>query len=187
MQGSIPEEGLVDGLFISYVLLFHLVVFFLLINFFLAIIVEAFLKCKQGAEQDETELTFFADVGMTLHAYFVGLRNGWPRRLSIVRELDMLQTVRITDSMLADAFPKWSKQSRASFFRFYLSYDFCRLKPHAARMKGISREEQIEELEHRMRKLLTEQRQQNMMEMKKLLSEFYEKRDAENEILSMCI
>jgi hypothetical protein len=173
MQGSIPEEGLSETpfTFIFYVLFFHVVVFFLMINFLLAIIVEAFLECKQGAEEDETELSFQADVVATIQAYIVGFRNGWPKRMAIVQEMDKLNTVRITDSMLADVFPKWSKQSRATFFKYYLSYDCCRLKPHWARMKGISREAQIEELEHRMRKMLAEQRQQNMMEIKKLLSE----------------
>jgi len=153
MQGGMPEEGLEEGLFICYVIFFHLIVFFLLINFLLAIVVEAFLKCKQVANDDETEKSFPADVALTIQSYIMAARNRWPRRLVLVHKMQELKTHRIIDTMLVNMFPNWSVQSRESFFKYYLGYEFCRLKPRQARMMGMSVHQAVDEIECRMKKL----------------------------------
>merc|ERR1712008_442358 len=156
MQGEVPDEGLAERLFTLYVISFHLVVFFLLVNFFLAIIVEAFLHSKQDTVINDTELSFLQDVIWTIQATILGLRYRWPRRMLMVQKLEKFTTYRVTDSMMEEMFPTWSAQSRAHFFKYYLSHDFCHLKQHHARLKHLTRQGAVDEIERRIQRVLEE-------------------------------
>lgn len=158
MQGNLPEQGLDRYPLIFYTIFFHLIVFFLMINFLLAIIVEAFLKCKEDAQNDETEKSFLTDVALTIHAYIVGFRNRWPSRLVIAQELAGLDTFRVTDSQLAKMFPEWDHTSRAAFFKYYLSYPFCHIKQHKERLQGMSTEKFVEEVGMKLERMFDEHR-----------------------------
>ena len=80
MLGGLPEDFTDNLLFACYVVCFNLIVFFLLLNFLLAIIVEAYLKVKEALEEQQTEQAIptpaiystltYLQVGETVHQWW---------------------------------------------------------------------------------------------------------------------
>ena len=58
-----------DPLMFIFVVTFNFLIFFVMLNFIIAIIVEAYLNTKKMVENDETEQEFFTDCCSTIKAW----------------------------------------------------------------------------------------------------------------------
>lgn len=65
----------------AFVVLYYMVMFLLILNFLLAVIVEAYLKVRRYNEEIEYENEFFHDLSFSIVAYFHGKRRGWPSQV----------------------------------------------------------------------------------------------------------
>ena len=119
-----------------FVVLYLLVLFLLVLNFLLAIIVEAYMKLRALLDEIETEQEFLTDVGQSFWARMMGIWHGWPapRLLSSdLRALSGKNSVGFHDLYATGLFR--SPSSIRSFLRYYSGYAFT--EPRAVTRYGI--------------------------------------------------
>eukprot|EP00293_Proteomonas_sulcata_P012517 CAMPEP_0184304488 /NCGR_PEP_ID=MMETSP1049-20130417/13989_1 /TAXON_ID=77928 /ORGANISM="Proteomonas sulcata, Strain CCMP704" /LENGTH=503 /DNA_ID=CAMNT_0026616303 /DNA_START=36 /DNA_END=1547 /DNA_ORIENTATION=+ len=80
LLGSLPENFQDDWLLIIYVAMTNVIMFFLMLNFLLAIVVEAYMKVREQIEESETENEITYDLILTMYFTTVGVFKGWPNR-----------------------------------------------------------------------------------------------------------
>jgi hypothetical protein len=108
-----------------WTVLYLMVVFLLILNFLLAIIVEAYMKVREGIDVHETENEFFTDVYHIVDSTCRRMFYGWPapERLGAVVGL---WTAKISVGYidLLDTGLFRSPDACVSFLRFYSSFDY---------------------------------------------------------------
>ena len=108
-----------------WTVLYLMLVFLLILNFLLAIIVEAYMKVREGIDASETESEFFTDVYFTLDSTYRRILFGWPApaRLGEVMESWRARiSVGYIDLLGTGLFR--SPEACVSFLKFYSSFDF---------------------------------------------------------------
>mmetsp|Transcript_924 Transcript_924/g.2032 ORF Transcript_924/g.2032 Transcript_924/m.2032 type:complete len:1682 (-) Transcript_924:65-5110(-) len=78
LLGALPEDFRDDVRMIAYVVFTNVVMFFLMLNFLLAIVVESYLKVREQIEANEAENTIVEDVAITFHHWIKSRYVGWP-------------------------------------------------------------------------------------------------------------
>ena len=112
----------------TFTVLYLMALFLLVLNFVLAIIVEAYMKVREASKRKKFEKDLFGDVGETLMGsacYFV---FGWPKRHDLGEEIQKWRarkSVGPKDLIHTGLFK--STKSIMSFMKFYSHFDF--LKP----------------------------------------------------------
>jgi len=81
-------DGAMEAMYWIYALTFMIVIFFLLLNFFLAIVVDAFIKVQQDERDDVTEMTFGSDIVDVVKTRIAYTRHGWPSQLEVLKTLN---------------------------------------------------------------------------------------------------
>ena len=123
-----------------FVILFIVVVFFLILNFVLAIIVEAYIKVRQQCEEMETQGEFLNDLKASISAACLRFYHGWPspRMLGVLlSEWDAKNSVGYLELDNTGLFSHTSSyKSIRSFLEFYSRFDF--LEPRAIGKYGKS-------------------------------------------------
>lgn len=87
--GDLPEDFGTTPELAIFLTTYILVLFFLVQNFVLAIIVEAYMAVRQDNKDLKTEQTFFEDVWDSISAYVFRYCYGWPNRGALG---DLLET-----------------------------------------------------------------------------------------------
>ena len=129
-----------------FVILFFVVVFLLILNFVLAIIVEAYVKLRQECEDMETEGEFLNDMKESISAVCLRFYHGWPspRMLGeLLSQWDAKNSVGFLELDDTGLFSQTSSyKSIRSFLEFYSRFDF--LEPLAIGKYGKSAHEDSE-------------------------------------------
>ncbi|HJO96260.1 MAG TPA: ion transporter [Victivallales bacterium] len=109
MLGGLPDGFLTDSLFAIYVLSFNVVVFFLMLNFLLAIIVEAYMRVTGAADKkNKTGQEFFSDIYSTSKAMLKTCLHGWPRHSALIMNMEGMSVKKTVGvSQLRVFFPSW--------------------------------------------------------------------------------
>jgi len=108
-----------------WTVLYLMIVFLLILNFLLAIIVEAYMKVREEAEGNEVESEFFRDVCNTFHSTCRGIMCGWPAPAKLGEEVATWNakiSVGYRDLLGTGLFR--SPEACLSFLKFYSSFDF---------------------------------------------------------------
>ena len=108
-----------------WTVLYLMLVFLLILNFLLAIIVEAYMKVREGIDAHETEGEFFTDVYQTLDSTCRRIWFGWPspaRLGEVVETWRAKISVGYVDLLGTGLFR--SPEACVSFLKFYSSFDF---------------------------------------------------------------
>ncbi len=108
-----------------WTVLYLMIVFLLILNFLLAIIVEAYMKVRESVEEHQTEEEFFTDVFHVLGSTCRRILFGWPEpdRLAEVVEIWRAKiSVGYIDLLGTGLFQ--SPGACVSFIKFYSSFDF---------------------------------------------------------------
>ena len=119
-----------------FVVLYLLVLFVLVLNFLLAIIVEAYMKLRALLDEIETEQEFLTDVGQSFWARMMGVWHGWPAPRLLSSDLSALSgknSVGFRDLYATGLFR--SPSSIRSFLRYYSGYAF--IGPRAVTRYGV--------------------------------------------------
>ena len=135
--GSFPANWNQNQDLCVFVVLYLLILFVLVLNFLLAIIVEAYMRVREGIESQETEGEFFSDVLFSFSAFVRTRASGWPRRRVLGKEiLSWKAKVSVGYRELLHTGLFRSPAAVVSFLRFYSQYDF--LKPPTVNKYGKS-------------------------------------------------
>jgi len=138
MLGNLPDNFADDILLSIFILFFLIAVFFLMLNFLLAIIVESYMRVKAEIERQETEQNLMADAGASLVVMAKRLLHRWPSTFRIIARLEEQSSkfsVGIENLDMPDG--SWSRESRVHFYRHYQRYDFLAKKPLPERITSF--------------------------------------------------
>jgi len=149
--GNFQEDWTDSYDMIVYTVLFMAILFLLIINFVLAIIVEAYMKVRESIEENETELEFFSDVFYSSSAMCKRFIFIWPTVSVMCSKLETrcaLITVGFTELEECKMFA--SDRSLTRFISHYRTFEFLFEKK---KMKSVE-EQMVVDLEGRMAYLL---------------------------------
>eukprot|EP00277_Geminigera_cryophila_P048225 CAMPEP_0173089162 /NCGR_PEP_ID=MMETSP1102-20130122/25653_1 /TAXON_ID=49646 /ORGANISM="Geminigera sp., Strain Caron Lab Isolate" /LENGTH=679 /DNA_ID=CAMNT_0013972779 /DNA_START=41 /DNA_END=2080 /DNA_ORIENTATION=+ len=91
MIGGLPDGWSEDVNMLIYVSVNFIVFFFLLLNFLLAIIVEAYMKTRSHIEDIQYERNFFTDALLCFYHPMLGYFSGWPTGRAIRQKLEEVE------------------------------------------------------------------------------------------------
>eukprot|EP00401_Gymnodinium_catenatum_P013702 CAMPEP_0117606730 /NCGR_PEP_ID=MMETSP0784-20121206/79859_1 /TAXON_ID=39447 /ORGANISM="" /LENGTH=499 /DNA_ID=CAMNT_0005409813 /DNA_START=135 /DNA_END=1634 /DNA_ORIENTATION=+ len=87
-DGASELRGVMVVMYWLYAFTFMIIVFFTLLNFFLAIIVDAFIEVKGDNQELATVHSFPTDLFFVLRTRFLGMYHGWPGPDEVLHFLD---------------------------------------------------------------------------------------------------
>lgn len=136
MLGGLPDGWAEESWqMILYVICNLIVIFFLLLNFLLSIIVDAYMVYKEKVKEDQFEMAFFTDLLLTAWAWCQSKRWKWPSYVQWAHWLDSLpEDSTITLNELAQFINSPSKQAVLAFDQIYFN-----------RAKGTEAEAKVDE------------------------------------------
>lgn len=129
--GEIPvsTDSDTDFEYLAFVLLIHVVNFFFLINFFLAIVVNAYTNVRR-VEDCTVEQSVFADFFALLRNFTKRASHRWPTEAQLIQTLKGMQNECLTSVDLSPSLFH-SEDSAQAFIDYYLRFDFL----HSSAMK----------------------------------------------------
>jgi len=118
--GSLPVNSAAseDPEYLVFVVILHFVNFFFLVNFFLAIVVGAFLRNVQLLEDCDVEQDMVSDLWGLVKCLALSVLYRWPGKGHILRELDGICFKYIS----VDDLIKWGFRNEHSAVKFYEHY-----------------------------------------------------------------
>ena len=127
--GNFPENWASDTQLArevqTWTVVYLMVLFLLVLNFLLAIIVEAYMKVREKAEMLQIEGYFHTDVCWSLTAFMLGCSKGWPKNQYLGLEIASWQSkIGVGYRELSSTGLFKSHDSVVSFLDFYGQYDF---------------------------------------------------------------
>eukprot|EP00933_Yihiella_yeosuensis_P030851 TRINITY_DN24408_c0_g1_i1.p1 TRINITY_DN24408_c0_g1~~TRINITY_DN24408_c0_g1_i1.p1 ORF type:complete len:314 (+),score=60.60 TRINITY_DN24408_c0_g1_i1:492-1433(+) len=118
--GEVPESFGSDIQLTVYMVVFNFTMFFLVVNFLLAIIVDSYMHVKEDVSANEGEQEFFADLWAGFITNLKRCVHRWPDASEILQKLTVANAKHtIDEDFLRTAFPKWNRTSRKAWLRFY--------------------------------------------------------------------
>jgi hypothetical protein len=126
MIGAVGENWADNTDLQAFTVLFLMVMFLLVLNFVLAIIVEAYMGVRKANEECVIEMDFFSDIVAAAYAHLLGMFYGWPDNRTLGLYLQGMNAkfhVTFWDLHRSGLFP--SQKSMESFITFYGVFDFC--------------------------------------------------------------
>jgi len=125
MIGELNDIWNQNSMFAIYFLVFMVFIFFLMLNFLLSIVIEAFLGVKKDLEDQITEQGFIADVIDLLRTEVKSWYFGWPKRHDLVVRLRLLyakRTIGVGELRSTGTFD--TTRAAVSFVEHYCGYSF---------------------------------------------------------------
>jgi hypothetical protein len=158
MLGEFLEEWTDDTDLQAFVVLYLMIMFLLVLNFLLAIIVEAYMGVRTINEENEVEMEFFTDMLSVFQSSYLGRRYQWPAPEllgSILEGMNSRYNISFMDLYNTGMFR--DQKSVCQFFRYYSSFDF--LEPITIGTFGkmddeITNMQMVVEMERRVAALL---------------------------------
>ena len=134
MMGSMLQSGATlssfwtsDPLICIFSLSYSFLVFLIMLNFIIAIIVEAYMKNKIEVESDHTEQEFFTDITSAIVVAAKVVAFGWPSHINLIKQLQTSSKIGVDYTLLRRLFPGWRRRSILRFQAHYGSYDSVRI------------------------------------------------------------
>jgi hypothetical protein len=122
-----------------WAVLYLLVIFLLVLNFILAIVVDAYMKVREEIEKNPTEMDFITDLKESVIATSLGFWYGWPQAQVLGESLAEWQAKNSVGHYELDGINMFrSYKAVTAFLEFYSRYDF--LEPPSVDMYGLSPE-----------------------------------------------
>jgi len=125
MLGEFLEEWTDDTDLQAFVVLYLMIMFLLVLNFLLAIIVEAYMGVRTINEENEVEMEFFTDMLSVFQSSYLGRRYQWPAPGLLGSFLEgMNSRFNISFMDLYNTGMFRDQKSVVQFVRYYSSFDF---------------------------------------------------------------
>jgi hypothetical protein len=125
MLGEFLEEWTDDTDLQAFVVLYLMIMFLLVLNFLLAIIVEAYMGVRTINEENEVEMEFFTDMLSVFQSSYLGRRYQWPAPEllgSILEGMNSRYNISFMDLYNTGMFR--DQKSVVQFVRYYSLFDF---------------------------------------------------------------
>jgi len=120
------ENRVLAGLFFWS---FSVLCLFLLLNFIIAIIVEAYMKVVTAVAMMEADQEFVSDVTSVTFVSVKSLVLRWPGHMQLINELkNSCYSTTISHCVMRRLFPKFRMKGITSFLHHYKRYDFMSTK-----------------------------------------------------------
>merc|ERR1719478_1665638 len=87
--GEWPWTSTTDPQLFIYLLTYALIMFFILLNFFLAIVVDTFTRVQEVVQETLTEKAFFSDCADVIGYLWKCKTLGWPNPMKVEEYLNM--------------------------------------------------------------------------------------------------
>ncbi len=126
MLGAVGENWADNTDLQAFTILYLMVMFLLVLNFVLAIIVEAYMGVRKANEECVIEMDFFSDVLVTAYAHVLSVIHDWPNNQTLglyLQGMNAKFNVTFWDLYLSGLFP--SQKSMESFIQFYSAFEYC--------------------------------------------------------------
>jgi hypothetical protein len=120
-----------------FIVLYLMVLFLLVLNFLLAIIVEAYMKVRQSNLEQQIARAFFTDIGTYFLVSMYSSFYGWPENRVLGKEVQNWQarlSVGYDDLIRTGMFK--SPETVVSFLEFYSRYEYMKPPELVGRVKG---------------------------------------------------
>ena len=106
-------------------LIYMILVFLILLNFIIAIVVEAYMKVVQDLEDCEVEQSLWQDVAAISRMMSMMHLRKWPYQAELIKELKRSKRTYVDYHLLRQLFPTWrNRGSIIAWLDFYSSYPF---------------------------------------------------------------
>jgi len=91
----------------------------IMLNFIIAIIVEAYMKVVQSIADMEAEQEFFSDVSSVTYVSIKSLVLRWPGHMQLIKALTENRENICNYTTMRRMFPKWRRRSLMGFLKHY--------------------------------------------------------------------
>uniref|UniRef100_A0A7S0AK24 Polycystin cation channel PKD1/PKD2 domain-containing protein n=1 Tax=Pyrodinium bahamense TaxID=73915 RepID=A0A7S0AK24_9DINO len=121
--GELPSYFGSDWRFTIFCLLFQVSLYFLIVNFLLAILTETFSNVKSQLEYSEVEQEFFTDLFSIFHMKALRRSQAWPPHEAVIKGLEGIYGFTYVDiDRLMLAVPGLDRKSCINLLRHYRSF-----------------------------------------------------------------
>ena len=148
-----------DPMLFLFQMAYILLLFMILLNFIIAILVEAYMVVKQEIEDKQSEQAFWTDCMETLEQWLLRRVHRWPRHNELITSLIKTPKGVIDYQLLRHLFPLWrDHSSMVSWMTYYGRYEFLRTSPDAIASHEHSQDgEDSKFLSPKFRRFLTDE------------------------------
>uniref|UniRef100_A0A7S0W9M5 Polycystin cation channel PKD1/PKD2 domain-containing protein n=1 Tax=Hemiselmis tepida TaxID=464990 RepID=A0A7S0W9M5_9CRYP len=153
--GEFLEDWATDTDLQAFIVLYLMIMFLLVLNFLLAIIVEAYMGVREVNEENEIEMEFLTDMVSIGHASVLSTSYKWPDGVLLGRMLEGQRakfSVGFMDLSASGLFK--DQKSVGSFLRYYHGFEFCTPPEIGSYGKADDGMKQVLEIERRVANLL---------------------------------
>ena len=95
-----------------------------MLNFIIAIIVEAYMKVVKQVGEQESDQEFVTDVCSTLYATSKSFLFGWPGHLTLIKNLRITRKHALDYQAIRLMFPTWKRKGMLSFLHHYKRFTY---------------------------------------------------------------
>lgn len=126
-SGDLPSSMWTSNeVLMIFLLIYNIIIFMCMLNFIIAIIIDAYMKVVTAAKIQEADQEFFTDVISIVNVSIKSWLYNWPGHIQLIRELDKLKTSKVEYMIARRIFPDKGRRSLMSFLQHYARY------PHMA-------------------------------------------------------
>jgi len=153
--GEFLEDWATDTDLQAFIVLYLMIMFLLVLNFLLAIIVEAYMGVREVNEENEVEMEFLSDMAAIAQSAAVSYRHQWPHPLVLGRMLEAYRakfSVGYMDLSQSGLFK--DQKGIGAFLKYYQGFDFCEPPEIGSYGKNDDGMKQVVEIERRVANLL---------------------------------
>jgi len=130
-----------DPLLWLYQMTYMVLNFFIMFNFVIAIIVEAYMQVKNEVMEDDTEQAIWTDTVCAMQYALLGQLKRYPQQAHIVGTLELCRKENIDYGIVRHLFPEWrDRRSIISWLEYYSQYDFLAPRYSAEKKEGTELE-----------------------------------------------
>jgi hypothetical protein len=124
-SGAIPSSTWShDPFLLIYLMLYNLLFFMLMLNFIIAIIVEAYMKVVKGIEEMESDQEFFTDVTSVVIVSIKSFIHRWPGHQQLISAIGDSKMKSVDYLTLRQIFPEWDRRGMKHFLHYYGRYGY---------------------------------------------------------------
>ena len=153
MLGSMLQSGATlsqtwthEPLLLMFQIVYVVLVFLILLNFIIAIVVEAYMKVVNDLHECTVEQSLWQDARAMAMMLTLGCVHNWPRQVELIDHLKESKRKYVDYHLLRQLFPSWrNRKSKVAWLDFYASYDFLAPDLHDELSEDDSRLQELKD------------------------------------------
>jgi len=124
-SGAIPSSTWsYNTLIMLYLIFYNFFIFMIMLNFIIAIIVDAYMKLVASIADMEADQEFCSDVSSVMYVSIKSLVLRWPGHMQLIKALEENRKIVCSYATMRRLFPGWGRRILMGFLKHYERYDF---------------------------------------------------------------